>query len=111
MRTTTAFAFLVMLSGAAQASVDLPGSGQSEARFIRTADSAHTLFQANPASSGGAGRIVQLPQGGYGVTTGGTSYYQTFGTPGGSGVMIPNGNGTSSVLGSGGRVGIANTPG
>ena len=53
---------------------------------------------------------VQLPQGGLGVTSGGTAGYQALMTPGGgSAVMVPNGSGTSDVIGSGGRAGTVNT--
>jgi hypothetical protein len=45
-----------------------------------------------------------------GVTTGGTAHYQTLGTPGGSAVMVPNGGGTSNVIGSGSRSGSIITP-
>ena len=103
MRTsTTAVAFLVMLSGA--------GWGpHGPAGLLPVADSAHTLFQPNAPAAGQAGRPVQLPQGGTGVTTGGTPYYQTYGAPGGGGVAVPNGN-MSTVTGSGGRTGVATTP-
>jgi hypothetical protein len=107
MRTITALTLLAMLPGVAQAGTVL--SDQGQASVISVADSAHTLFQPSPGGS--AGRIVGLPQGGFGVTTGGTSYYQTFGTPGGSGVVVPNGNFSSTVIGSGGRSGTAVTPG
>jgi len=103
MRTsTTAVAFLVMLSSAGWAS-------HGQADLLPVADSAHTLFQPNAPAAGQAGQPVQLPQGGTGVTTGGTPYYQTYGTPGGSGVAVPNGN-TSTVTGSGGRDGVVTTP-
>jgi hypothetical protein len=60
-----------------------------------------TLPPAAPAP-GRAGQAVQLPGGGQGVTTGGTANYQTLGTPGGgSAVMVPNGAGSSSVIGPG----------
>jgi hypothetical protein len=107
MRTITALALLAMLPAAALAGT--PSIGQGPVPFINVADSAHTLVQPSPG--GGAGRIVQLPMGGFGVTTGGTSYYQTFGTPGGSGVVVPNGSYSSTVIGSGGRSGTAITPG
>jgi hypothetical protein len=68
-------------------------------------DSAHTLVTPNAPDPGRSGQVVQLPQGGVGVTSGGTAGYQTLGTPGGSGVAVPNGGGTSSVIGSGGRSG------
>ena len=45
-----------------------------------------------------AGRVVTTP-GGPGVTTGGTSGYQTITLPGGgSAIVVPNGNGTSTVI-------------
>ena len=73
-------------------------------------DSAHTLVTPNASDPGRAGQVVQLPQGGIGVTTGGTANYQTMGTPGGSAIMVPSGGGTSSVIGSGGGSGTVNTP-
>jgi hypothetical protein len=67
-------------------------------------DSAHTLFTPNTPDPGRSGQTVQLPQGGIGVTTGGTSHYQTLATPGGgSAVAVPNGVGSSNVIGTGGR--------
>jgi hypothetical protein len=73
-------------------------------------DSAHTLFTPNAPDPGRSGAVVQLPQGGTGVTTGGTSHYQTLATPGGSATMVPNGSGTSAVAGSGGGSGTVATP-
>ena len=73
-------------------------------------DSAHTLFTPNAPDAGRAGTVVQLPQGGTGVTTGGTANYQTLATPNGNAIMVPNGSGTSAVIGSGGRSGTVNTP-
>jgi len=74
-------------------------------------DSAHTLFTPNAPDPGRAGQTVPLPQGGVGVTTGGTSHYQTLATPGGgNAVAVPNGAGTSNVIGTGGRSGTVNTP-
>jgi hypothetical protein len=73
-------------------------------------DSAHTLVTPNAPDPGRAGQVVQLPQGGAGVTTGGTANYQTLGMPGGNAVMVPNSGGTSGVMGSGGRIGTVNTP-
>jgi len=73
-------------------------------------DSAHTLFVPNAPDPGRSGQIVQLPQGGMGVTTGGTANYQTLGTPGGSAVMVPNGGGSADVIGSGGGSGIVHSP-
>lgn len=71
------------------------------------ADSAHTLFTPNAPDAGRPGQVYQLPGGGLGVTTGGTSHYQTIITPGGSGIAFPNGNNTFDELGAGGRAGVA----
>ncbi|HEX3575971.1 MAG TPA: hypothetical protein VHU42_15330 [Rhodopila sp.] len=124
MRTTSVVALLVMLCGAGPVGPGLVGPGlvgpglvgpglvaQAQVRLLPVADAAHTLFQPNLGGASEAGRVVQLPRGGYGVTTGGTPYYQTFGAPGGGGVMVPNGNGGSSVIGSGGHIGTGYTPG
>jgi hypothetical protein len=73
-------------------------------------DSAHTLFTPNASDPGRAGAVVQLPQGGTGVTTGGTANYQTLATPDGSAIMVPNGGGTATVIGSGGRTGTVSAP-
>jgi hypothetical protein len=74
-------------------------------------DSAHTLVAPSAPSGARVGQPMQLPQGGTGITTGGTANYQTLTTPGGAGaVAVPNGTGTSSVTGPGGRSGTAPTP-
>ena len=56
-----------------------------------------------------AGRVVQTPRS-TGVTSGGTSGYQTLTTPEGSAVVVPNGNGTSTVIHSNGTVETIPTP-
>jgi hypothetical protein len=67
-------------------------------------DSAHTRFTPNAPDAGRSGQVVQLPQGGIGVTTGGTSRYQTLATPGGgSAVAVPNNNGQLNVIQTPGR--------
>ena len=102
---TTTIALLVAFSGPMLAGSDLPGGAQID---LMRADSAHTLFTPNAPDPGRAGQLYQLPQGGFGVTTGGTSQYQTLHTPGGgSGIAVPDGNSTSSVIGAGGRIGTA----
>jgi hypothetical protein len=104
---TTTMAVLAALSGPVQTGSYLSGGGQIT--FVR-ADSAHTLFAPNAVDSGRSGQIYELPQGGLGVTTGGTPYYQTFAMPGGSGVAVPSGANTFSVIGSTGRAGTARIP-
>jgi hypothetical protein len=105
---TTTIALLAAFYSPMQTTSGLPESSQP---LLVQADSAHTLFTPNAPDAGRAGQIYQLPQGGFGVTTGGTSYYQTLGTPGGSSVAVPNGNNTFGVIGSGGRFGTARSRG
>jgi hypothetical protein len=104
---STTIALLVAFAGPMQAGPDLAGSGHVD--LVR-ADSAHTLFTPNAPDPGRLGQVYQLPQGGLGVTTGGTSHYQTLSTPGGSGIAVPNGNNSFSVIGSEGRIGTALMP-
>jgi hypothetical protein len=105
---TTTLALLVSFSGPMQGTPAQAGSDQIQ--LVR-ADSAHTLFTPNAADPGRSGQIYQLPQGGIGVTTGGTSHYQTLVMPGGgSGVAVPNGGNSYSFMGSGGRAGTGNIP-
>jgi len=64
---------------------------------------------------GRPGQVVILPGGGMGAVTGGTPYFQMLQTPGGTGgggtvIMQPNGNGTSTVIDPGGRRGVAPSP-
>jgi hypothetical protein len=101
---TTTIALLAAFSGPMQAA---PSVGSDQ--LLLVADSAHTLFTPNAPDPGRAGQVYQLPQGGFGVTTGGTSHYQTLGMPGGSGVVVPNGD-TASFFGSRGRVGTGQIP-
>ncbi len=57
-----------------------------------------------------AGQVVPL-NGGTGVTTGGTQGYQTMTVPGGgSAIVVPNGNGTSTVIKSDGSIETIPTP-
>jgi hypothetical protein len=57
-----------------------------------------------------SGRVVQTPSG-PGVTSGGTNGYQTMTTPGGgNAIVVPNGNGTSTIIYSDGRIETVPTP-
>jgi hypothetical protein len=111
---TTTIALLAAFSAPVQGGPDL--SGHAPVRLMQPVllmpvDSAHTLFTPNAPDPGRAGQIYQLPQGGMGVTTGGTSHYQTLEMPGsGSAVAVPNGNSTATVFGSGGRLGTSSVP-
>ncbi|HUB16836.1 MAG TPA: hypothetical protein VMB34_33185 [Acetobacteraceae bacterium] len=57
------------------------------------------------------GQVVPLAKGGQGVTSGGTSGYQTMTLPGGgTAIVVPNGNGTSTVIKSDGSIETIPTP-
>lgn len=62
-----------------------------------------------PPARNPTGQVVQTPRG-PGVTSGGTSGYQTLTTPQGSAVVVPNGNGTSTVIHPNGTVETIPTP-
>lgn len=63
-----------------------------------------------PPGRSPVGRVVPTPQG-PGVTSGGTTSYQTITTPGGgSAIVVPNGNGTSTIIHSDGRIETVPTP-
>ena len=64
---------------------------------------------ASPPAPNPAGRIVNAPSG-PSVTSGGTSGYQTTTTPRGSAIIVPNGNGTSTVIHPDGRIETIQTP-
>jgi hypothetical protein len=105
----TTIALLAAFSAPIQGGANLSGYAPDHLMPVRLmqVDSAHTLFTPNAPDPGRAGQVYQLPQGGFGVTTGGTSHYQTLEMPGGgSAVAVPNGNNTSTVFGSGGRLGM-----
>jgi len=61
--------------------------------------------RAAPPARTGVGQAVNVPDAPGSTTTGGTANYQTYQTPGGgSGVTIPNTDGTMTVIGSDGQV-------
>lgn len=62
-----------------------------------------------PPARDPTGRIVNAPSGA-GVTSGGTSGYQTTTTPRGSAIIVPNGNGTSTIIHPDGRIETVPTP-
>ncbi|MEA2739482.1 MAG: hypothetical protein QOH05_2789 [Acetobacteraceae bacterium] len=108
MLTTPTIALLVAFSGPMHAGPGLATSDSSSAQLHLVRADYHTLVTPNAPDAGRAGQVYQLPQGGLGVTTGGTSHYQTLTMPGGgSGIAVPGSNGMSSVIGSGGRIGTS----
>lgn len=65
---------------------------------------------ASPPARDPAGRIIQSPTT-PGVTSGGGPGYQTTTTPGGgSAIVVPNGDGTSTIIHSDGRIETVPTP-
>lgn len=71
---------------------------------------APTATVAPPTGAAGAGQVYQTPRGAA-VTTGGGTGYQTTVTPGGgSAIVVPNGNGTSTIIHSDGRIETVTTP-
>ena len=72
--------------------------------------SSYAAPPAAPPTRGPAGQVLQTP-GGPAVTTGGGPGYQTTTTPGGGqSIIVPNGNGTSTVIRSDGRIETIPTP-
>jgi len=68
------------------------------------------LATVPPPTQNPAGQVFQT-QKGPGVTTGGTTGYQTLTTPGGgSAIVVPNGNGTSTIIHSDGSIETVPTP-
>ena len=72
--------------------------------------SAPRSVDTTPPARSPAGQVTSTPQG-PGVTSGGTNSYQTITTPGGgSAIVVPNGNGTSTIIHSDGRIETVPTP-
>ncbi len=67
------------------------------------------VVSSAPPARSPAGQAV-FPPSGPGVTSGGTSGYQTLTTPQGPAVVVPNGNGTSTVIHSDGSVETIQSP-
>ncbi len=77
---------------------------------ITPQSSAGTLVTPQAPDPGRSGQMILLPQGGQGVTFGGTPNSQMIGTPSGAAIMVHNGNGTSSVIAPGKPGGAVVTP-
>ncbi len=72
--------------------------------------SSYAAPPAAPPARGSTGQVIQTP-GGPNVTTGGGPGYQTTTTPGGGqAIVVPNGNGTSTVIHSDGKIETIPTP-
>ena len=72
--------------------------------------SSYATPPAAPPGRSPSGQVIQTP-GGPAVTTGGGPGYQTTTTPGGGqAIVVPNGNGTSTVIHSDGRIETIPTP-
>jgi hypothetical protein len=89
-----------------------PATAQPDFSTPRPASplSSYASPPASPSAHGPAGQVIQTPNGSV-VTTGGGSGYQTTTTPGGGqSIIVPNGNGTSTVIHSDGRIETIPTP-
>ena len=89
-----------------------PGSAQSSFTPMRPASPASGPYApaAAPPDRGGTGQMYQTNQG-PAISSGGTSAYQSVTTPGGgTAIVVPNGNGTSTVIHPNGRIETVPTP-
>jgi hypothetical protein len=89
-----------------------PGSNQPPLTQPQTAPppSSYAAPAAPPPGRQPSGQIYQTPSG-PAVTNGGGPGYQTTTTPGGgSSIIVPNGNGTSTIIHSDGRIETVPTP-
>lgn len=86
-----------------------PGSNQPGLAPL-PAPSAPQATNPTPPARNPAGQVIPTDRG-PAVTNGGTSSYQTTTTPGGgSAIVVPNGNGTSTIIHSDGRIETVPTP-
>lgn len=86
-----------------------PGSAQPGLSTL-PAPKSPPAISTTPPPKNPAGQVYQTP-GGPVVTNGGTTGYQTTTTPGGgSAIIVPNGNGTSTIIHSDGRIETVPTP-
>lgn len=89
-------------------SVPIPNAPLPRLPSLVPQGSPGTQIPAPPSNP--AGRTIQSPTT-PGVTSGGTPGYQTTTTPGGAGaIVVPNGNGTSTVIYPDGRIETVPTP-
>jgi hypothetical protein len=87
-----------------------PGSNQPGLPAAPTPSAPATSSRVPPPARNPAGQVYQTPQG-PAVTSGGGPGYQTITTPGGgSAIVVPNGNGTSTIIHSDGRIETVPTP-
>lgn len=89
-----------------------PGSNQPGLANPRPAPplSSYAAPPAAPPARGSTGQVIQTPSG-PAVTTGGGPGYQTTTSPGGGqSIIVPNGNGTSTVIHADGQIETIPTP-
>jgi len=72
--------------------------------------SSYTAPPVVPRSNGPGGPVVQTPGGPSVVTGGGPGYQTTIAPGGGQSIVVPNGNGTSTVIHADGRIDTIPTP-
>ncbi len=87
-----------------------PGSNQPGLQPLPNPAVPQATNPVPPPARNPAGQVYQTP-GGPAVTNGGTGGYQTTTTPGGgSSIIVPNGNGTSTIIHSDGTIETVPTP-
>ncbi|HEX3401825.1 MAG TPA: hypothetical protein VHT74_16015 [Acetobacteraceae bacterium] len=87
-----------------------PGSNQPPLAPLPNPAAPQATNPVPPPPRNPAGQVYQTPAGPT-VTNGGTSGYQTTTTPGGgSAIVVPNGNGTSTIIHSDGKIETVPTP-
>ena len=87
-----------------------PGSSQPPLAPLPAPQAPQAATPASPPAAPRSGQVIPTPSG-PGVTTGGTSGYQTMTVPGGgSAIVVPNGNGTSTVIYPNGKIETVPTP-
>ncbi len=89
-----------------------PGSNAPGLPPLRTAPplSSYSAPAASPPSNGSTGQVMQTPSGPSVITGGGPGYQTTTSPGGGQSIVVPNGNGTSTVIHADGRIETIPTP-
>ena len=90
----------------------LPGNNAPGLPPVRTAPplSSYAAPPAATPSNGPTGQVVQTPSGSNVITGGGPGYQTTTSPGGGQSIVVPNGNGTSTVIHADGRIETIPTP-
>jgi hypothetical protein len=94
----------------ARGSSTSPGSNQPPLSLTPAPTVGTPSALVQPAQPSPAGQSYQTPRGSEVTTGGGTNYQTTVSPGGGSSIVVPNGNGTSTIIHSDGRIETVTTP-